>query len=348
MTVIGAIVQARLGSTRLPGKTLLDIAGRPLIDHVMRQVGAAGGLDTVVLATTDDPADDPLADHAAARGWNVFRGSREDVLDRFHQAAVRHGLDGVVRVTGDCPLKDPELIDWAVGEFRDRDDLDYLATNFRPHLPLGMDVDIFRSTALARSWREARLPSEREHVNPYIRKHRERFRLGSLVHPVHGADARIARYRVAVDEPADLEVVRHVIGSLAGSSGRVLHLADVVGFLDAHPEVARLSSSLVHHAGYLPSLERDLRSARLSLPPGLDDAGCRDVLATVLSEWMGARFGPEDVVIAPREGAGVTFDLRLHGDILDGVDLPEVRVRLRAETRESAAAGRHLQTANQS
>ncbi len=333
MPIIGVIVQARLGSRRVFGKTLKTVLGRPLIAYVMDQVRAARQLDTVILATSDRAQDDPVAELGASQGWKVFRGSADDVLDRFYHAAIEHNLDAVVRITGDCPLKDPAIIDWVVCTFRQQADIDYVATNLEPRLPLGMDVDMFAMSALERAWRHAELPSEREHVNPFLRKHPDLFRHHSLVYPQD-----LTRYRVAVDEPEDFVVVQRIIESLH-EPGKVFHLQEVVDFLEQNPHVARVNADLVHNQGYLESLKGDLELMDIRIPRHLQRREWRLYIARAVSKRMGASCESSQVVLteAPTEEM-IPFEVTLRGDILDAVDLREVRLPGRARLEEVEAS----------
>jgi glutamate-1-semialdehyde 2,1-aminomutase len=198
-----AIVQARMASSRLPDKVLRPILGTPMIELLLERLRRARELDEIVLATSDAAADDRLAAHVQQLGVSVFRGSEHDVLDRYHAAAQLAGADIVVRVTGDCPLVDPQLIDAAVAAFK-RAAVDYVSNVDPPTYPDGLDIEVFTRAALHAAWREARLPGEREHVTPYLREP-GRFRVLRLRN-----DQDLSGARWTVDEAADLEVVSAV------------------------------------------------------------------------------------------------------------------------------------------
>ena len=198
-----AIVQARMGSTRFPDKVLKPICGTPLIELLLQRLGAAHTLDEIVLATSADPRNEALAAHVRKLGITVSRGSEQDVLDRYYQAALQAGADVVVRITGDCPLLDPALVDEAVNAFR-AGNAEYLSNTDPPTYPDGLDVEVFSFAALERAWREARRPAEREHVTPYLRDG-GRFRVRGLRN-----EEDLGGARWTVDEPADLEVVAAV------------------------------------------------------------------------------------------------------------------------------------------
>src|SRR5262245_59745058 len=173
-----AIVQARMGSTRLPGKVMKPIGGVPMIELLLSRLGRAQEVDEIVLATSDAPGDQELARRVDALGIRCFRGSENDVLDRYYRAAVEAGADAVVRVTGDCPLVDPQLVDEIVRAFR-TSAVDYVSNTMTPTFPNGLDVEVFRMEALATAWREAQTSYDREHVTPYLHR-ADRFRQASF------------------------------------------------------------------------------------------------------------------------------------------------------------------------
>lgn len=242
------VIQARMGSTRLPGKVLMPLGGQPLLLRMLERVRAARKVDEVVLATSDLPADDAVARAAAGAGLRVHRGSEEDVLDRFYQAARRYGATTIVRLTGDCPLADPALIDRMVGRF-EQERAEYLVTG--ESFPDGFDVEVMSYRALESAWKEATLKSDREHVCPYIRSRPERFKGVTVEH-----ERDLKRMRLTVDEEKDYAVVSKVFEALF-RPGRHFTLAEAADWLDAHPETAALNSAIVRNEGYLRSLERD-------------------------------------------------------------------------------------------
>jgi len=242
-----------MASTRLPGKVMADLAGRPLIYHVVDRVRRARLLDLVLVATSDRDSDDRLAAYCATHEIPCVRGSENDVLDRYHRAAHTIGADVVVRLTADCPLLDPGVIDDVIAVFR-AGYFDYLSNTLEPTFPDGLDVEVFSVQALDRTWNEARLGSEREHVTAYIWKHPERFRLGGVKHTED-----LSRLRWTVDEPQDLEFVRGIYAHLAtGSYG----ITDVLRVLHEHPELAQLNQGFARNEGYAKSLRADEAAAK--------------------------------------------------------------------------------------
>lgn len=205
-----AIVQARMGSTRLPDKVMRRIGGVPMIELLLRRLGRAREVDAVVVATSTHPRDEPLAAHVASLGITCFRGSELDVLDRYYQAARAAGADAVVRITGDCPLVDPALVDEVVADFR-RNGADYVSNVSPPTYPDGLDIEVFGIDALATAHAEAVEPQDREHVTPFLRRP-GRFRQRAVR---NGED--YSELRWTVDEAADLDVVERVFGHFAPS-----------------------------------------------------------------------------------------------------------------------------------
>src|SRR5690348_2363069 len=173
-----AILQARMSSSRLPGKVLEPVLGRPMILRQIERIRDARRIDRLVVATSTDASDEPLIQVCRAEGIECARGSLVDVLDRFYQVGRKFAPAHVIRLTGDCPLTDPEMLD-AVIAFHVDNGFDYSSNALEPTFPDGLDVEVMRFECLEQAWREARLPSEREHVTPYLYNHRERFRVGS-------------------------------------------------------------------------------------------------------------------------------------------------------------------------
>ncbi len=214
------ISQARMTSTRLPGKVLMEAAGRPLLAHHLGRLARCRRIDALVLATTVNAADDPVADLAESLGATVFRGDEQDVLSRYAGAAAAAGAEVVVRVTADCPLIDPVLVDLAVAAFlagrEERPPLDYLNVDVG-RFPRGLDAEVFTRAALDEAAAVAADPAEREHVTAYIYRRPDRFRLGAPLGPepeAAGAADAVAGQRWCVDEPADLLLVRRLLEAL--------------------------------------------------------------------------------------------------------------------------------------
>ncbi len=243
-----AIIQARLGSHRLPGKVLADLAGAPLLARMVERVQAARTLAGIVVATPAGEADAPLRALAERLGIGCFAGSEDDVLARYAGAAARFGADPVVRLTADCPLVDPELIDACVERFGSGS---YDHVSLGGQFPDGLDTEVIAAAALACAHAEARLPSEREHVTPYIWKRTERFRCGTVEFP-----EPLGGCRWTVDEPCDLEFVRGVYARLY-RPGRVFGWREIAALCGREPTLAAVNAGVERNAGYRRSLAED-------------------------------------------------------------------------------------------
>ena len=223
------IVQARMTSTRLPGKVLLPLGGEPMLARLAERLRCVRRADATVIATTTNAADDPIAALCAPLGLACHRGSEHDVLSRYADAARAHGADVVVRVTSDCPLIDPALIDQAIVAHAEGGS-DYVSNMLPPTWPYGMAVEVFGADALAQAQAEATQDSEREHVTPFIYWHPERYRLRNLASPVD-----LSHHRWTVDTPEDLDLVRRLFDALHPVRPHFT-LADLLATMDAHPD----------------------------------------------------------------------------------------------------------------
>jgi spore coat polysaccharide biosynthesis protein SpsF len=242
-----AIIQARMGSTRLPGKVLADICGKPLLQRLIERVRATPGISRVVVATTTESADDVLADWCLTHEVPVHRGSVDDVLDRFWQCAQQHPAEFIVRVTADDPLKDPEVIAQAMALCASAPEVDYASNTLQPTYPEGLDIEVVRFRTLERAAREATLPSEREHVMPYVWKHPDRFVLRGF-----GMKPDLSHWRWTVDKPSDLELVRRIFAHFADQP-LVGHQA-VIAWLNENPELLAINAGIIRHEGYFKTL----------------------------------------------------------------------------------------------
>ncbi|OSY42227.1 spore coat polysaccharide biosynthesis protein SpsF [Pseudonocardia autotrophica] len=224
---INAVVQARTGSTRLPGKVLRELGGRPVLDRVVDAARAAHGVDDVLVATSTAAADDAVAEHASGLGVGVVRGSEDDVLSRFVQAAGEHPCDAVVRLTADCPLLDPELVGLVAATWRSAPEHDYVATTLVRTLPRGLDVELATVPAL-RALDATATGYDRVHVTSGLYGDPERFRcLGLVVAPA--ADD----LRVTLDTPDDLHALQGLVEALDGRTG----WRSVVSVLRSRPDL---------------------------------------------------------------------------------------------------------------
>lgn len=223
-------------STRLPGKVLRAVAGQPLLHYHVARLQASGL--PLYLAITDQPTDDALADYAVANGLPYFRGSEDDVLARFQQCAAAHHLDVIVRVTSDCPLLDGALIAAAVQEYRAVDNPRlYLSNVLERTFPRGFDFEVFSRELLDEATAQATLPSEREHVTPYI--HQNRSGRVQFRHITRSGDR--SAYRLTVDTADDFELIRQLIEDYDAAT---LPADALIALLDAHPELVALNAHI--------------------------------------------------------------------------------------------------------
>mgnify|MGYP001260956436 CR=1 FL=1 len=253
------IVQARRGSTRLPGKVLLPLGGRTMLERMLERLRVASVPDSLLIATTTDSADDAIAQSAAAAGVECFRGHPIDLLDRHYAAAKHARADVVVKVPSDCPLIDPAVVDRVLREHFARSDVADYTSNLHPEsYPDGSDVEVMSFGALETAWREARRSFEREHTTPFLWDQPGRFRLHNVLWE-SGRDVS-RTHRVVVDYPEDYAVVKAVFDELWTPRRPVFSVAEVVSFLDAHPEVRAKNASRLGvnwyrlHAGELRTM----------------------------------------------------------------------------------------------
>ncbi len=246
-----AIIQARMGSSRLPGKSLAEIENHPMLWHVIERVKKALLVDRVVVATSIAPQDDAIEKMCQENGVTCYRGSENDVLDRFYHAARAEKASQVVRITADCPLIDPEVVDRVVRRFQ-RGDLDYASNAMVRSYPDGLDTEICSFSALERAWHEAHKPSEREHVTPYLRS--GKFRTANVE---NDSISLYQHYRWTVDEIEDLEFIRSVYKAFRGSDS--FGMTDVLELLEKTPELKQMNSEIISNRGYYKSLFEDAR-----------------------------------------------------------------------------------------
>ena len=230
-----AVIQARLSSIRLPGKVLMDIEGQPMLARVVERVSASRLIEGAVVATSSDDSDDRLASYCRANGIRCHRGPLDDVLTRFVQAGRREGADVIVRITADCPLIDPALID-AVITIRDAHRADYASNVVSRRYPRGLDVEVFTAEALARADREGQEPHHREHVTPYLYEQPGRFQVVGL-----DCERDLSAHRWTVDTEADLDLVRGIQHRLENPRAG---WREVLAVVEREPNLARRNAHI--------------------------------------------------------------------------------------------------------
>lgn len=255
-----AIVQARMGSTRFPNKVMQPIQGVPMIELLFRRLSRASRVDRVVLATSASPQNRPLADHLRALGYDVYQGSEHDVLDRYYQAARPFGPDTVVRITGDCPLVDPHLVDRII-EAYEAAGVDYYSNVAPPTFPDGLDTEVFSFRALERAAAEATAPAAREHVTPFIRES-GLFTTGNFAH-----DTDCSKERWTVDEPSDLDVVAGIFAYFHPRTD--FEWLEVMALRRSHPAIFEPNRQLTRNEGATLSTGQKLwKRAKRVIPGG--------------------------------------------------------------------------------
>jgi spore coat polysaccharide biosynthesis protein SpsF len=235
--MIVAIIQARMGSTRLPGKVLRDLGGDTVLARVVSRVRRCRLVNDVVVATSKDPVDDIILKECQRLGTRVFRGCEQDVLDRYYCAAREAKAEVVVRITSDCPLIDPGVSDKTIQAFLDARP-DYASNVLERTYPRGLDTEVVTFAALESAWRDAREPYQREHVTPFFYQHPERFRLLSVK-----GDLDYSQYRWTLDTPEDLEFLRAVYARQM--SQRDLAWQDVLSMVEREPGLAEINRHIV-------------------------------------------------------------------------------------------------------
>jgi spore coat polysaccharide biosynthesis protein SpsF len=247
MKTVG-IIQARMGSNRLPGKVLADVHGRPMLKWLLDRLYSVKLIDEIIVATTLSPEDDGLADWLCENNVEYFRGSEDDVLERFYECAKKYEANLVVRITADDPLKDPGIIAQAITIVLENPEVDYCSNSINPTYPEGLDIEVFRFSALEKSFQEAQLSSEREHVTPYIWKNPDLFKVTSFEF-----DRNLSYWRWTVDKPDDLQFVRAVYQEFINQP--LVPFSEIISFLEKHPKIIEINiASAVRNEGYLKSL----------------------------------------------------------------------------------------------
>jgi len=237
---IVAIIQARMGSSRLPQKVLKDLGGATVLDRVLNRLGRSRLIQESLVATTIEPADIAIVEHCTRTGWEVFRGSEQDVLDRYYRAAKYTDADVVVRITSDCPVIDPEVTDATIRAFLDRR-ADYASNTRVRTYPRGLDTEVMTVQALERAWHESSKPYQREHVTPYIYEHPSEFKLHGIEN-----DADCSGHRWTIDTPEDLRLLQAIYARFGGRDD--FGWREVLELVEADPSLADINRHIVQKA----------------------------------------------------------------------------------------------------
>ena len=244
--MICCIIQARTGSTRLPKKVIEKIDSKnTVLDYVINQVKCSKKIEKIIVATTDLIEDDIIWQYANLQKIECFRGSSEDVLDRFYQCAKKYSAKTIVRITADNPLIDPNIIDKIINEYNK---CDFITNTLERTFPYGTEVEVFSFVSLKKAWENAKKPSEREHVTPFIRNPKNKFVLKNIKN-----QKNISNFRYTVDKLEDLQLVKEIIKNI---STRPIFLQDIIKLNKDKPEIFEINKN-IKHDGYLSSIEKD-------------------------------------------------------------------------------------------
>jgi len=237
---VAAIIQARMGSMRLPNKVLADIEGKSMLWHVINRLKRAELVDEIIVATTTNREDEPIIELAEEIKLKWFRGSESGVLDRYYQAAKKYEADVIVRITADCPLVDPQITDKVIKYYlNNKNKFDYVSNILERTYPRGLDTEVFSFNALEKSWYKAKKLYEREHVTPYICEHPETFRLANVEN-----SKDLSYMRWTVDEEKDLEFVRGIYNRLYKKK-EVFLMKDVFTLLKKEPHLMQINRKVM-------------------------------------------------------------------------------------------------------
>ena len=241
---VNAIIQARCGSTRFPNKVFALIDGKPLLWHVVNRLKYATKIDDIIVATTISEKDDKIEEWCKENNVHCFRGSEENVLNRYYSASEAFPSDYVVRITADDPFKEPKVIDAVVTKLME-EGYDHVTNNLPPSFPEGLDCEAFKKSALDRSEREAETAFEREHVTQYIYHHPEIFKIGNVSNPEN-----LSYLRWTVDKDVDFEMVKAVYAHRNPANKGILLMDEILDILKAYPEIEKINSEVERSAMY--------------------------------------------------------------------------------------------------
>ena len=248
--MIGCIIQARMGSTRLPGKVMLDVeSNKTVLYFVIKQLQSCKLVDKIIVATTTLEDDKQIANFSKQLGIDSFRGSSDNVLDRYYQCAKEYSISIIVRIPSDKPLIDPEIVDNVVSMFMNSS-YDYI-TNFLPNptFPSGTEVEVFSINALKKAWEKAKIPSEKEHVTPYFTNHEDEFKITHMEN-----SENLSHLRLAVDKIEDLKLVRKIVSKI---KKRPIILKDIIDLFAKEPELVEINKNVNRKEGDLKSFKED-------------------------------------------------------------------------------------------
>lgn len=241
---VNTIIQARCGSTRFPNKVFADINGKPLLWHVINRLSYAEMIDDVVIATTVNPKDDKIEKWCAAEKIKCFRGSEEDVLNRYYQASLTFPSEVIVRVTADDPFKEPAVVDRVIKKLID-EKLDLVTNNFPPSFPEGLDIEAFTFNVLETMENSTHDYFEREHVTQYVYHNPDKFKIGNV-----SSERQLSYLRWTIDNEVDLEMVKAVYSKRNPESSGLLLMDEILQIINKYPEIAHINAKVKRSAMY--------------------------------------------------------------------------------------------------
>lgn len=235
------IIQARLGSTRLPGKVLKKLSGKSVLEHVIYRVSKSNLIDQIIVATTTNKEDDKIIDECLKIGVNYYRGDENNVLSRYYETAFDKGYETIIRITSDCPLIDPKIIDNMIRYFNNENEkyrLDYLSNSLKETFPRGFDVEIFTFNSLKEAYENATLEYEKEHVTPYIYLNQDKFTIKNYYN-----SNKYQNYRLTLDTYEDYLVIKNIYDNIY-KEDRMFFYEDIISYLNQYPEIANINQHI--------------------------------------------------------------------------------------------------------
>lgn len=248
MLNISAIIQARIGSTRLPGKVLMKLNEDTVLSLLLKQLKHSKFLDKKIIATTNNPKDDVIEKFTTSNNIKLFRGDSDNVLDRYYQCAKRFSLTHIVRITADNPLIDPDIIDQAIKKYSTFK-YDYLTNSIDRTFPNGTEVEIFSFDALEIAWKYAKKISEREHVTPYFYNNPKKFKIHHFKQ-----EKNQSKFRYTIDRKEDYALVVEILSRI---KKRPIRTSDIIDLLTTNPQLLKLNSHIITNEGYIKSIKED-------------------------------------------------------------------------------------------
>lgn len=242
-----------MGSTRLPGKILMKLNGVSILQSIIEQLHYSKTLDHIIIATTNKKEDDQVEEFARLYNIHIFRGSESDVLDRYYQCAKHFTVQHIVRISGDAPLIDPEIVDDVVNFYKENN-FDYVNNFYKRTFPIGTEVEVFSFNTLEKSWKNATKPSEREHVTPYIYNNNDKFSLGNIEYKEN-----LSELHWTVDRKEDLDFVKTIYKRI---QKRPILLKDIISIIKEDPSILDINKNSNPAEGYLKSLLEDKKSEK--------------------------------------------------------------------------------------